>query len=79
MITASAQVRVMDFGLARQAPNRKNASSVAAPPSLPEVDTNATVLVAHQRACDLGERLDAIARQTPLQPMGRNPGSFEAG
>jgi eukaryotic-like serine/threonine-protein kinase len=78
MITTSAQVRVMDFGLARHAPNRKNTNSIPVLP-LPEVDTNATVLVAHQRACDVGERLDTAARQTPPEPIGRAPASLEVG
>src|SRR4029077_9982876 len=48
-------------------------------PALPEVDTNATVLLAHQQACDVGDRLDEVARQTPPQPLGRPAASFEVG
>ena len=72
MITAAGQVRVMDFGLARQAPNRKNANGVVAPPALPEVDTNATVLLAHQQACDVGDRLDEVA-PADAAPAARAP------
>ncbi len=74
MVTGTGQVRVMDFGLARQAPNRKSGNSVPALATLAHVDTNATIEVAHQRSCDVGERLDA--RPPPLAPRGT--GSFEA-
>ncbi len=74
MITGTGQVRVMDFGLARQAPNRKAGNSVPSLATLAQLDTNATIEVAHQRACDVGERLDG--RALPLTPRGT--GSFEA-
>ncbi len=74
MITATRQVRVMDFGLARQAPNRKASASLPSLATLAQFDTNATIEVARQQACDVGERLEA--RALPVTPRGT--GSFEA-
>jgi serine/threonine protein kinase len=74
MITGTGQVRVMDFGLARQAPNRKVSTSVPSLATLAQADTNATIEVLHQRACEVGERLEG--RPLPMTPRGT--GSFEA-
>ena len=74
MITGTGQVRVMDFGLARQAPNRKVSSSLPSLATLAQADTNSTIEVLQQRACDVGERLEG--RPVPITPRGT--GSFEA-
>jgi serine/threonine protein kinase/tetratricopeptide (TPR) repeat protein len=71
MITATAQVRVMDFGLARQAPNRKSGNSVPALETLAHVDTDSTVQLAHQQACDVGDRLQPRRLLSPSEPTAR--------
>ena len=58
----------MDFGLARQAPNRKMSGSLPSLATLARADTNATIEVLHQRACDVGDRLE-----------GCSGGRFDAG
>jgi serine/threonine protein kinase len=74
MITGTGHVRVMDFGLARQAPNRKAGNSVPSLATLAQADTNATIQVARQRACVVGDRLEG----SPLPMAPRGTGSFEA-
>ncbi len=74
MITATGQVRVMDFGLARQAPNRKVGASLPSLAPLAQLDTNATIEVARQRACEVGEPLEG----SPLPVTPRATGSFDA-
>ncbi|HET6148975.1 MAG TPA: serine/threonine-protein kinase [Polyangia bacterium] len=72
MITGSGQVRVMDFGLARQASNRK--STGGGVPLLDRLsssaDTGSTVALAHQRAVEIGGRLGDARPSTPLEPIG---------
>jgi hypothetical protein len=70
MINGAGQVRVMDFGLARQASNRKSGNSTPALATLSQsqVDTGSTVELAHQRAVDIGARLEGAPRPTPPEP-----------
>jgi len=71
MITGSGQVRVMDFGLARQASNRKSTGGIPLLDSLSKsVDTGSTIALAHQQAVEVGGRLNELRRSTPLEPMG---------
>jgi serine/threonine protein kinase len=66
MLTSSAQVRVMDFGLARHAADPSDAAAV---PILPgDIDTrdlSSTMDLPHQQSCAVGEELEKRTRKVP--------------
>jgi len=67
MLTATGQVRVMDFGLARHAADRSGAAEVPVLPGDADTrDLSSTIDLPHQQAVPLGESLKS--RAPPAAP-----------